>query len=721
MKEVRQKKGLITLLLCFIFLISLILTDFEVDAVSVILPKEIETPDFDDFSITLETNQSTIGAGDGVLTNLTLFNNGINPVSDIQVDFGFDGEYAEFTEDYPTHQEISLINSGFGSSLFIELKLNESVDLSSLTNQAADVLLIFDASGSMGNEIDQVKQEFLTISSNLVQQIPDLRMGVMIYGCTAFGSEYPQESPDNYIYFTSDFDAVDAFISKIVAVGGLEPWGDALAFANTWDWREEIPKLIIMVGDEDCDPGHLVGVGEIGSYYNGTQLLDAVTNLKQKGIKINTVRTSYDEILTNQFIWIAEYTGGESVNLDEIQSLPNPMTLPELIESWTLELSREYFINLYANVSWTENDPMGDVDYEDQKSIYIIVDLAPPSIGVTSIISLNEIDFCYNIEIYVTPMDISGIMSTILYWTFDDLELPLEPTWYFELLTNKIDNTYIKSISGLSEGDKLSYYVIAIDKVGNMGETAIFNESIHINPKILGTTTSLLFLEDNSIRYIYFDMEYSNLAYLWVDTTDSVIISLNSEVDFSISKVVSLDDYEIFEISKLSTESIVLVKLEGNTTIDDIIIHWNDVFELETSEVNTMNFELTSSSTNNNQLFTTTFIEDGKLSIRIISYELIVHIHVFDENWNFIGVVSPTNPLELIQGTYNLWAKRIYRDGYFGLYFGEDEYSYTDPYYSHVTETYPGFTTIIVIIAFSLLGFVSIWFTKRKMKKEKIG
>lgn len=149
MKEVRHKKSLISFLLCFIFLISLCLTDFEVDVVSVILPTDIETPSVDDFLITLETNQSTIGKGDGILANLTLFNNGINPVSNIQVDFGFDGEYTEFTNNYPQHQEISLINSGFSSSLFIELKLNNSVDITSFTNQAADVCLIFDARGSL--------------------------------------------------------------------------------------------------------------------------------------------------------------------------------------------------------------------------------------------------------------------------------------------------------------------------------------------------------------------------------------------------------------------------------------------------------------------------------------------------------------------------------------------------------------------------------------------
>ncbi|NHK31025.1 MAG: VWA domain-containing protein [Asgard group archaeon] len=717
MKEVRHKKFLITFLLCVIFLISLSLTDFKVDGVSVILPTQIETPDVDDLLITLETNQSTIGKGDGILTNLTLFNNGINPVSGVEVDFGFDGEYTEFTNKYPQHQEISLINSGFGSSLFIELKLNDSVDMTSFTSQSADVCLIFDASGSMGDEIDQVKQEFLTISNNLVQHIPDLRMGVMIYGCTAFGSEYPQESPENYIEFTSDFNAVDAFISKLVASGSVEPWGDALAFANTWDWSEDIPKLIIMVGDEDCDPGHLVGVGETGPYYNGTQLLNAVTNLKEKKIKINTVRTSYNTILENQFTWIAEYTGGESVNLNDIENLPDPITLPEIIESWTLELSREYFVNIYANISWTENDPMGDVDYEIQESLYIVVDLAPPFISVSSIASQSEIDFSYQFDIYVTLEDISGIMTAILYWTYDDLDQPIEPTWHFDMLIDKIDNTYLKSLTGFNIGDKLSYYVIAIDTVGNMGESNIFNETIEINPKLLGTTTPLLFMVDNSTRLIHFDLEYTNQAYLWVETTDNVVVSMISVIDFSITNVISQGDYNIYEIIQLGIEKIALVKLEGNTTTDDIELHWNDVFDLPSYQVNTHEFLLSTSDHSNNQLLSTTFTEDGTLSVRIISYDLIVHIHIFDSNWNYIDTVSPVNPVDLTQGTYYLWAERIYRDGYFGLHFGEEEYSYSDPYYTVYT---PGFTTIMALISISFLGFITVCLTKRKTKRKEV-
>ncbi|NHJ46244.1 MAG: VWA domain-containing protein, partial [Asgard group archaeon] len=548
----RQKNGLITIIVFSILLINICMNDLEVDVVSGNLPDEIIPPSQDDLLITFEANQTTIGQNGGVKANLTLFNNGINPVSNVQVDFGFDGEYTEFTGTYPEHQSASLINSGFGTSMFIELMLNDTITLGNVSSASVDVCIVIDGSGSMGAEIDQVKAEFLTITDNLAQQIPDLRIGAMVYGCTLFGSMYPQEAPGNYVEFTDDFDAVNDFIQSLVPDGGVEPWGDAIAFANTWDWREDIPKLFIIVGDEDCDPGHLVGVGEIGDYYNGSQLVDAVTNLKEKGIIINSVRTGPDEILENQFTWIAEYTGGVSVNLDEMQSLPEPIDLPELIETWTLELAREYFVNLYANISWTENDPMGDVDYETQVSLYIIVDLAPPTIAVSTLVTIKD-DLNYQLDVYVTPEDLSGIISAILYWTDDDLDVPPDPTWHFEILTDKVDNTYLHSFTSLNEGDKISFYVIAIDSVGNLGETVIFNETISINAKELGTTTPLFFLEDNSTTLIYFNLALETIGYLWVETDDEVEVEILS-IDFVTQELISELDFNIYKITKTGSD-----------------------------------------------------------------------------------------------------------------------------------------------------------------------
>jgi hypothetical protein len=723
MKEVRQKKGLIAFLLCVIFLtsISLSLVDFEVDGVSVILPTEIETPDADDLAITLETNQSTIGNSGGILSNLTLVNNGINPVSDVQVDFGFDGNFTEFSSKYPEHQEVPLINSGFSTSFFIELILNKTTLGDMNASAAADVLLIFDASGSMGEEIDDVKDEFLALSDRLVEKVPLLRMGVMIYGCDVY-SVYPQEHPSNYIEFTSDFDAINTFISNIEVTGGYEPWGDALAFANTWGWRENTPKMIIMVGDEDCDPGHLVGVGHDGEdNYNGTQLLNAVTNLKEKDITINTVITGISGIVVNQFNWIADYTEGECVDLEELQSLPDPIDLPELIESWTLELSREFFVNLYANISWTENAPGGDEYYETKESLFVIVDLAPPNIAVSSTIYEDQ-DLKYSISIQIKPEDLSGIASTIIYWTYDDLEQPLEPTWHFELLTNPIFGRYTKVLTDLSEGDKISYYIVAIDTVGNLGKTDIFNETVTITPKVFGSTTLFSFQENNSSISIYFDLESSQIGYLCIQTLENLEVTLESIEDFSISNPYSGDEFNIFIITKSSSETSARIKVNGNTTQTYIQLHWNLLISLDTYDINTIDFYLTDEpgSRYNNYILSYMFPENGTLSVRIISTELIPHFHLFDNNWKYVDTVTPTNPVNVTQGRYYIIVERYARTGNFGFYFGEDEYSYSDPYYGGWTPVSSSYSWLITPIAIGLVAIFSAYLTRKRIKKKEV-
>ena len=161
----------------------------------------------------METNATTIGKGGGALANLTLDNQGINPASSIQVDFGLDGEYAEFSPTYPVQQNVPLLNLGSSVILNIEVMLNSSLTGDELFD-SADVCLVFDSSGSMGEEIDSVKAEFLAVTSRLTQTISSLRIGMIVYGWSAY-SEYPTASPNNYIEFTDDFNAINDLINEL--------------------------------------------------------------------------------------------------------------------------------------------------------------------------------------------------------------------------------------------------------------------------------------------------------------------------------------------------------------------------------------------------------------------------------------------------------------------------------------------------------------------------
>ncbi len=713
-----RKTNMITVLVCFLFLSGISFGFLKGEIKTDTMDENPVINSQEDFVITLDINQTAIGKDGGALANLTLDNQGIDPVSDVYVDFGFIGEFAEFSSSYPQHQEVLLINPGASSTLNIEVVLNSSIDFGSHESQAADVCLVFDVSGSMGNEIDSVKAEFLDIVANLTSKIASLRIGAMIYGCSRY-SEYPQEHPSNYIEFTDDFNAVDDFISDMIATGGVEPWGDALYLANSWGWREDIPKILIIVGDEDCDPGHIVGVGSTTDYYNGSQLVDVVTNLKEKDVIINSIYTGESGIVVNQFTWIAEYTGGECVDLVELQQSEDPMDIPELIESWTLSLTREYFVYLYANVSWTELALGGPYDYSTQESLYVLIDIAPPSITVSYLIN-EELDGEFFIDISITPKDISGILTAGFYWTFDDLTGGPEPTWHFTTLTDPIGDTYVETFTDLEEGERISFYIIAIDNMNNIGQTWIYNVTIIIEPKTLGSTTSVVFLSDGSTKKVYFDMDVHSTCYLWMETKESITVDFAPMSDFTFSEVYSDENGTIFSVQKLSSNTILEVILSGDTTEDAIELNWNTATFVLSANFPYNQWTLDSEYTNILINTTVTSSDTGFLAIIMYSSELIVVAHVYNDQWEKMGKVIPGKPLELATGTYFVWVERIIRDGYFGLYFGEDPPLEDDPYYELGVTKAQGVPMLailpIILMSLGLLTFIGV--KRRKVKEE---
>ncbi len=663
----------------------------------------------EDLTIEFTTNQSGIGKDSGALGTLVLRNNGANAIGNIAIDFGLDGKYVEITTGYAQHQELSLLNPGYSETFNIEVGLNKSEFTGEEPLNMVDLCLVFDSSGSMGEEIEAVKNAFLDIVSNLTEQIDSLRIGAIAYGWAKY-SEYPQESPNNYVPFTEDFDWVNDFINSLYPAGGTEPWGDALYLANSWNWRPDANKLLIIVGDEDCDPGKIVGAGSSGSYYNGSQLVEVVENLKAKGVKINSVRTGNEAIFVNQFTWIAEATGGISVDLEELQNGDPPITLPELIESWTLELKREYYIYLYANITWTEFDVGGDITYSTQKGLYLLFDVAPPFISVSTLVIANP-DSTFTFQIYATVKDLSGIASTSIYWTFDDLEGGSEPLWHFEILSNISNHVYLKELTGLTLGENLSFYFVAFDSLYNRGESQIYNCTVEIQKNVFGTTTTVYFPTNNTMVTLYFDLAKKSYGYLRLDNFIGSY-SLLPNSNFTLETKFVSGDEQIVRVIKTGLEDFAVITFIGNTTADPMSIFWNfDIFLIE-EELNGYSSYFDVKRTN--LLIRVEISNENQLCLVRIDPELIAVVKVFDENWNYIGKASFTEALTLVEGTYYLWAYTVLRDGSFKFYFGDDPPLETDSYYNQLPIPFP---ILLLIVILALSGFSLL--NRRKKHREK--
>jgi len=696
-----RKKDLISILMIAIFFSSFCLNFIDSKVADNYSEVDFSTNSYDDFDLSLTTNQTTIGVDNGVYSTLSMTNNGLNPASDIAVDFSLDGEFAEFTSAFDSHQVNALLNPGASTSFNIEVSLNETLLNAETPANMVDLCLCFDSSGSMGNEINQVKSEFLALTESLTQTISSLRIGMIVYGWAQY-NQYPTEDSRNYIEFTEDYQSINNFINSLEANGGHEPWGDALYLASTWTWRESASKLIIIVGDEDCDEG---------IYVNAGTLDEMASTLNSMGIQVNAVMTEeVDSTVKQHFTLVSTGTGGEMVDLRELEY---GITLPDVIEEMTLSLTREFFVNFEVSVTWTENDPGGDVEHSYQDSIYLVVDLAPPSISISTII-YEESDLSYSLEISATPKDLSDIQMTQIVWTEDDLESNPAPIWNLIIPTTKIGNTYVETFTDLVAEQIFSFYVIATDTCGNLGKTDIFNLTIITVPKVFGENLEFGFLEDNSTRRIYFDIDSQQTGFLWIETSENLTTSFDHNIDFTFELQLQVDNTTIYKVTALNANNLYSIVFQGNITNSTIKVKWNFA---RLSFQNDFEYTTWYLHENNNDVLlkvTLTDPEEGNLSVIVRHYSaLVLKIYVFDLNWNRLGVISPANALELDRGEYYLWAVRVVRDGEFQLYYGEEAIIDDDPYYQAYVTGFP-FLSIIALFVLGLSGLSIVVYRKRK-------
>jgi hypothetical protein len=114
-----------------------------------------------------------------------------------------------------------------------------------------DVLFLLDSTGSMGDEIQVVKEKMIDMIAAIEggRPRPDVRFGVLTYRDR--GDEYVTLAHD----FSDDTDACIAFIESIAAAGG----GDGPESVNQalheavhdmgWDFGDRVDRMIFLIGD----------------------------------------------------------------------------------------------------------------------------------------------------------------------------------------------------------------------------------------------------------------------------------------------------------------------------------------------------------------------------------------------------------------------------------------------------------------------------------------
>lgn len=114
--------------------------------------------------------------------------------------------------------------------------------------RAFDLLLVVDATGSMGDEMEYLKRELASIMASLAERHPnvDTRIGLIVY----------RDNGDQYVVrdfpFTGDVQALVRQLEAQRADGGgdyPEAMDQALTRALDYPWRDEAVRSIVLVAD----------------------------------------------------------------------------------------------------------------------------------------------------------------------------------------------------------------------------------------------------------------------------------------------------------------------------------------------------------------------------------------------------------------------------------------------------------------------------------------
>lgn len=170
-----------------------------------------------------------------------------------------------------------------------------------------DVLFLIDATGSMADEINQLKENIRAISARIdeMPSQPDVRFGMVTY--RDHGDEYVTQVTD----FTPQVEDFSEILNQVQANGGgdyPEDLNEALSQAvHEPEWRvENTVSLIFLVADA---PPHL-DYGQQNHYAD--EMLQAAT----RGIKIYPIASSgLDEQGEYIFRQLAQTTGGRFIFL----------------------------------------------------------------------------------------------------------------------------------------------------------------------------------------------------------------------------------------------------------------------------------------------------------------------------------------------------------------------------------------------------------------------
>lgn len=208
-----------------------------------------------------------------------------------------------------------------------------------------DIVVSFDDTGSMNSVRKLVRQEVNTLVGQLFEEIPNLRVGVIIHNdyCDAPHHIYTQD-------LTSEKGKIVSFVNRDSPCGGgdaPECYELALHEAGKMSWKSK-NRVVIMIGDE---------VPQRVGYSHprfGTNYLDwkkETQSLSDMGVKVYGVQALGRRSSSFFYEDISRMTGGIKLDLTQFQHIVQYINAIVYHQSGGLERYRESNPSFSTNVS----------------------------------------------------------------------------------------------------------------------------------------------------------------------------------------------------------------------------------------------------------------------------------------------------------------------------------------------------------------------------------
>jgi len=188
--------------------------------------------------------------------------------------------------------------------------------------QALDLMVVLDTTGSMGDEIGYLKEEFQAIAARILDESPGVEIR---FGLTAYRDRSGPEFITRPYGFTSSLDTMQEWLGEMASQGNHdwpEAVEDGLRDALSADWRGyDASQVLLLVGDAPPYPERMAAA------------LDLVHQGRNAGIRIYPLGASdiaTDPMGEQFFRAAAVLTQGRYLFLTDDSGLGNPHGEPSI-------------------------------------------------------------------------------------------------------------------------------------------------------------------------------------------------------------------------------------------------------------------------------------------------------------------------------------------------------------------------------------------------------